>query len=116
MRGVTCPCGNFPAGDPSDEHSAQHAAWLGHRFDDLDQEDRRILGEGFEGESTSARLRRVEQELDDWKAAAKSWSDRYAEACRAGHVLQAELASARAELQRMRAELARAKTEGEPSQ
>lgn len=47
------------------------------------------------GESASARLRRVEQERDQWLAAARSWSDRYAEACRAGHVLQAELGAAR---------------------
>lgn len=47
-------------------------------------------------------VRRLRHELDEAKATARRWSDRYTEACRAGLAIQAELATARQELERLR--------------
>lgn len=55
---LKCPCGPFRPGDPTDAHSVVHTAWL-HRL------EYRVP----EGESTSARLRRVEQERDNLQVA-----------------------------------------------
>lgn len=64
-----CPCGTFPAGDPSDAHTAQHTAWLNRaeveaaRGDDVAD---------FVGE-----LARVRQERDRLTTAVAGWVARF---------------------------------------
>jgi DNA repair exonuclease SbcCD ATPase subunit len=70
-----CPCGDFQAGDPSDAHSARHTAWLNrddapplvvaiNRATERYALPPEFLRIGADAESTSAALRRVEQERD----------------------------------------------------
>jgi hypothetical protein len=91
---LKCPCGPFRPGDPSDAHSVVHIAWL-HRL------EYRVP----DGESTSARLRRVEQERDGLVQVVEQLSDDVLKLAAALKLAQAELASARAELEQLRGDL-----------
>lgn len=101
-KDAACPCGDFPAGDPSDAHSTQHTAWLNR---DAAPPLVVAINRATQGESTSAALRRVEQERDDLTQQLKASRSEGVQLSRRIYSLLKERDDALAELASARQEL-----------